>query len=128
MDLYGIPTVYVRDAGLSSYLSGVARVQSDSVSSAGGSSNSDDDDRTLLSLSPYPSILAEFNYYMGPEDVTSPKCLGWKDVDGTTWTPRCLPLGGNSVWASAGRPVLLGIVDVGGGCRGPADSGRGNGR
>jgi hypothetical protein len=72
-----------------------------------GESSCNNDDDGTLSLSPYPSILAKFNYYnMVPKDVTShpPSAwgLGWKDLDGTTWTPRCLPsLGGNSVWASA---------------------------
>ena len=49
-----------------------------------GESSCNNDDDGTLSLSPYPSILAEFIYYMVPKDVTSPKCLGWKDLDGTT--------------------------------------------
>ena len=110
MDLYGITKVYVCDAGLSAY-----------VPIRFGESSCNNYDNGTLSLLPYPSILAKFNYYMVPEDVTSPKCLGWKDLDGTTWTSRCLPLGGNSVWASAGSPAPLG------GRQGTADSGRGNG-
>lgn len=50
------------------------------------------------------SIVAEFNYYMGPNDITSIDCLGWKDVSDDTWNPKCLPLAGTSVWASAGSP------------------------
>jgi nicastrin len=116
---YGIPTVYVRDTGLVSYLSSVATTQSTSLLSSSSSSSDNAADAAagdvdvLLSTSPYPSILAEFNYYMGPEDITSPKCLGWKDIDGS-WTPRCLPLGGNSVWSSAGSPVPVSNNNDGG--------------
>lgn len=105
IDWLGVPTVYVRDTGLVSYLISVATSQSNSLLSSSSSGSSVD---VILSTTPYPSILAEFNYYMGPEDINSPKCLGWKDIDGS-WTPRCLPLGGNSVWSSAGSPVPVSL-------------------
>ncbi|KAL3822337.1 hypothetical protein ACHAXA_002652 [Cyclostephanos tholiformis] len=110
-DMYGVPTAYVRDDGIVSYLATMASAQSDALRSATTTASS-------LSSSPYPSILSEFNYYMGPGGeidaesgravYDSKKCLGWRDVDGN-WTPRCAPLGGNSVWAGAGSPVPLGV-------------------
>jgi nicastrin len=119
--MYGIPAAYVRDAGIASYLASEAKAQSDALSAAAGGGEDDD-----LSVSPYPSILAEFNYYMGPGGVDSEttgaasvlydskKCLGWRDANGD-WSPRCAPLGGNSVWAAAGSPVPLDVGDGGGG-------------
>lgn len=45
-------------------------------------------------------VVAEFNYYMGPvSDMNSYKCLSWKDVSDSEWRPKCLPLGGQSVWS-----------------------------
>lgn len=49
-------------------------------------------------------VAAEFNYYMGPDGITSKDCLQWKDAATDEWNPKCLPLGGSSVWASAGSP------------------------
>lgn len=49
----------------------------------------------------YPMWTAELDYYFGPSGVTSSKCLRWKDVDGNL-VPQCMPLGGQSVWASLG--------------------------
>mmetsp|Transcript_23021 Transcript_23021/g.35521 ORF Transcript_23021/g.35521 Transcript_23021/m.35521 type:complete len:792 (+) Transcript_23021:129-2504(+) len=84
LDLYDVPIVYVQDGELSTYLLSVAKDQTDST------------DRP---------IVADFNYYMGPPAPTnSIECLSWIDNDGE-WRPKCLPLGGNSVWATAGsRP------------------------
>ena len=62
---------------------------------------------TASNAAAYPSIVSEFNYYMGPDEVDAKKCLGWKDADGE-WSPRCAPLGGNSVWSVAGYPLALG--------------------
>ena len=106
-DMYGIPTVYVYDAATAEYLREVGTEQSASLQSSSNSNNEDDTTNAV-----YPSILSEFNYYMGPqvtesgEMVTSKECLEWKNVDGT-WSPKCLPLGGNSVWSVAGSPVSL---------------------
>lgn len=106
-DMYGLPTAYVTNVNTASYLRSVALEQSAALSSS--SSNSDVD------AAVYPSILSEFNYYMGPggevdddgNDVyDSKKCLEWKDTNGD-WSPRCAPLGGNSVWAVAGSPLPL---------------------
>ncbi|KAI2499580.1 Nicastrin [Fragilaria crotonensis] len=45
-------------------------------------------------------VVAEFNYYMGPiNDITSLGCLSWKDASDNQWSPKCLPLGGQSVWS-----------------------------
>jgi nicastrin len=49
-------------------------------------------------------IVAEFNYYMGPDAINSSECLGWKDLATDEWKPKCLPLGGTSVWATCGSP------------------------
>jgi nicastrin len=58
----------------------------------------------------WPLYVAEMDYYMGPSSVTSKKCLDWRDRDGTR-DPQCLPLGGQSVWATDGtldtRPKVL---------------------
>lgn len=45
--------------------------------------------------------VAEFQYYMGQEGITSKRCLNWKDMYGNR-APQCLPIGGASVWATAG--------------------------
>mmetsp|Transcript_42431 Transcript_42431/g.62163 ORF Transcript_42431/g.62163 Transcript_42431/m.62163 type:complete len:832 (+) Transcript_42431:116-2611(+) len=91
MDLYSIPSVYVSDADLSEYLikvsAGLDLSGDDNSSGKGGA-----------------STMAEFNYYMGPEGENSEGCLSWIDSDGETWNPKCLPLGGNSIWAVAGSP------------------------
>ena len=102
-DMVGIPTVYVADSQTAAYLRKVASEQANSISSD-------------LNTAVYPSVLSEFNYYMGPstntdgKTVTSQQCLEWKDLDGT-WSPKCQPLGGNSVWASAGTPVTIGYTE-----------------
>lgn len=103
VDMAGIPTVYIEDSQTAAYLRNVALEQANSISSD-------------LSAAVYPSVLSEFNYYMGPSEttdgtkVTSQQCLGWKDLDGN-WSPKCLPLGGNSIWAAAGTPVSLGYTN-----------------
>jgi len=102
-DMAGVPTVYIEDSQTANYLRIVASEQANSISSD-------------LNAAVYPSVLSEFNYYMGPSEttdgtkVTSQQCLGWKDLDGN-WSPKCLPLGGNSVWAAAGTPVTFGYTD-----------------
>ena len=45
--------------------------------------------------------MAEFQYYMGKDEMTSQQCLDWKDIYGNK-SPQCMPLGGASVWATAG--------------------------
>ncbi|KAL7430144.1 hypothetical protein ACHAXH_003793 [Discostella pseudostelligera] len=112
LDMYGIPTAYIYDVSTVNYLRSVAMEQSESLvaqdqtqaASAGAGAGE-----------AYPSIIAEFNYYMGPGGLvddngnnvyTSKTCLGWKDTNGE-WSPQCAPLGGNSIWATAGSPVAL---------------------
>jgi nicastrin len=82
LDLYGIPMVYVADADLSVAI--VAKAKDPSAHDS--------------------SIVAAFNYYMGPDNITSVECLRWKDTKTNRWNPKCLPLGGTSVWATAGSP------------------------
>ena len=103
-NMYGLPTAYIYDGDTADYLRGVAEEQS----SVHLTSATDD---------PYPSVVSEFNYYMGPsehngETATSKTCLEWKDINGE-WNPRCLPLGGNSVWSVAGSPLPLGYNNAG---------------
>ena len=107
-DMFGLPTAYVYDINTSNYLSSVATEQSASLSSSEGSESD-------IQAAVYPSILSEFNYYMGPGGETdangnamynSQKCLEWRDTN-DKWSPRCAPLGGNSVWSVAGSPLSL---------------------
>ncbi|KAL7466700.1 hypothetical protein ACHAXS_006987 [Conticribra weissflogii] len=97
-DMYGLPTAYVYDNSTAQYLRNVATDQAATVV------NGND-----MNAAIFPSVVSEFNYYMGPgnngeEIFTSKSCLEWKDTDGK-WSPKCLPLGGNSVWAVAGSPI-----------------------
>ena len=49
----------------------------------------------------YPAMIAQVDLYMGPSIMDSITCLGWKDQDPShTWNPKCLPIGGNSIWAT----------------------------
>eukprot|EP00578_Thalassiosira_sp_NH16_P017567 CAMPEP_0181117890 /NCGR_PEP_ID=MMETSP1071-20121207/22777_1 /TAXON_ID=35127 /ORGANISM="Thalassiosira sp., Strain NH16" /LENGTH=283 /DNA_ID=CAMNT_0023202335 /DNA_START=197 /DNA_END=1046 /DNA_ORIENTATION=- len=97
-DMYGLPTAYVYDADTANYLRGVASEQSKAILSGEGGAS-------IETAAAYPSVLSEFNYYMGPggEEETdsngnsiydSKKCLGWKDASDGEWSPRCAPLGG----------------------------------
>jgi nicastrin len=85
LDLYSVPMAFVSDIEVSSSLRQESQFNMQQLET-----NED-------------HIVASFNYYMGGDSVDSIKCLEWKDVDGT-WAPKCLPLGGNSVWATAGSP------------------------
>jgi nicastrin len=82
-NLYGIPIAYITESNVAQAL----RVESEQALSSKNN-----------------AIVAEFNYYMGPEAMDSPSCLGWKDVSNNEWKPKCLPLGGLSVWAHTGSP------------------------
>ena len=79
MDLYGLPISFIADSDQSQALREEAQ-------------NADS------------KTLANFRYYMGPAEMTSPECLAWIDQGSNEWNPKCLPLGGSSVWASAGSP------------------------
>jgi hypothetical protein len=80
MDLYGMythggsMTVMLDAGGLLAYVR--------TVPIGYGESSCNNYDDGTLSLSSYPSILAEFNYYMGPEDATSHPPSAWV---GRTW-------------------------------------------
>lgn len=97
-DFHGLPMAFVKDSDVSDTLRNTAKDESKDA-----------------------EIVAEFNYYMGPEDMDSAQCLAWIDQASGEWAPKCLPLGGNSVWATAGpspkygsnqaRPVI--VVGVG---------------
>lgn len=80
-NLYGVPMAYVSDSDVAASLREESQVD-------GGNS----------------AIVAEFNYYMGPNGINSKDCLQWKDVAGGAWNPKCLPLGGTSIWSTAGSP------------------------
>jgi nicastrin len=80
-DLYGVPLVYINEYETSYYIRNAAQ-----------------------DLNKASEIYTQFNYYMGPDGVTSKDCLQWQDANSGTWNPRCLPLGGVSVWGFAGSP------------------------
>lgn len=82
-DMHGIPMAYVLESEVSQSLRQEAMSDSQAADDA---------------------IVAEFNYYMGPEGINSVECLGWKDAATNDWNPKCLPLAGTSVWAAAGSP------------------------
>ena len=90
IDMHGIPMAYVIDSDVSKSL----REEAQSVSEAAGD-----------------NIVAEFNYYMGPDKMNSAECLAWKDVATGQWNPKCLPIGGTSVWATPGSPPSYGNSD-----------------
>lgn len=88
-DLFGLPMAYVIDSDVSDAL----RQEAKEALSASSSSRSTS------------RVVADFNYYMGMEGVDSKQCLAWKDVATGDWMPKCLPIGGTSVWASPGTPA-----------------------
>lgn len=107
-DLYGIPSGYVNDVEIGNYILQSAKDQSElllSSSSSNGSTSASTSSSGIFSKNhfPAPPILAEFDLYMGPETMDTATCLSWIDND-DVWRPKCLPLGGNSVWAQAGSP------------------------
>ena len=83
-NLYGVPTALVNDADVGKYLLDAVR-RSDNGDDAADS-----------------DIVASFDYYMGPDEMDSFQCLAWRDVGDGQWRPKCQPLTGNSVWATAG--------------------------
>ena len=74
-DLYGVPMVYINEYETSYYIRNAAQ------------------DENKASV-----IYSEFNYYMGPDGITSKDCLAWVDAESKKWNPKCVPLGGVSVW------------------------------
>jgi nicastrin len=80
-DLYGIPVAYVNEEGPSKYIRQAAQSQE------------------LAN-----EIFSDFNYYMGPDGIKATECLAWEDAHNGEWSPKCLPLGGVSVWGFAGSP------------------------
>lgn len=99
-DLYGVPTSYVSQYDMAAYITSVSLQQSQDLLNeiSGGNSGAFHENTRN-----FPPIVAEFDMYMGPEEMDSKSCLSWIDTDGT-WNPKCLPLGGNSIWAKAGTP------------------------
>lgn len=81
LDMYGVPMIYVNEYETSYYIRNAAK------------------DQNKASV-----IYAEFNYYMGPDKITSTDCLAWVDTESQKWNPKCAPLGGVSVWGFAGSP------------------------
>lgn len=91
-NFHGIPMAFVNDPDIINYLLQVSKEPS------------------------LPAIVVGWTLYMGPSTATSTSCLTWKDASTQTWSPKCLPLGGNSVWSStttssssssSGKPVIL---------------------
>jgi len=80
-DLYGVPMIYINEYETSYFIRKAAQ------------------DENKASV-----IYSEFNYYMGPDGITSKDCLKWVDSESQQWNPKCLPLGGVSVWGYAGSP------------------------
>lgn len=80
-DLYGVPLVYINEYDTSYYIRNASQ------------------DRNKAH-----EIYTEFNYYMGPDGINSIDCLQWVDSQSQKWNPKCLPLGGVSVWGFAGSP------------------------
>jgi len=76
-DLYGLPVAYVADSNVA-----------DSLVQIPNNNN---------------NVVAEWDYYMGPADMDSLDCLAWHDDHDGDWSPKCLPLGGSSVWATSDR-------------------------
>jgi nicastrin len=99
-DLYGVPISYVSNYDVAEYITTISQQQSEEFLS---DLSIKDGEVSSKSSWKFPPIVAKFNMYMGPEEMDSSKCLSWIDTDGT-WNPKCLPLGGNSVWAAAGTP------------------------
>ncbi|CAB9526438.1 Nicastrin [Seminavis robusta] len=94
-DFYGLPMAYVPDSDVSNELRNAAMNQ---INKNNNNNNNEEQQEGSS------SIVAEFNYYMGPDGINSLECLGWKDQADGKWSPKCLPLGGTSVWATAGSP------------------------
>ena len=83
-DLYGVPMAYINSYEASGYIRQSAQQKNQKL-----------------------DIYGSFNYYMGPDGVNSEECLAWKDAEDGKWNPKCLPLGGTSVWAFAGSPPTI---------------------
>ena len=84
-DFHGLPMAFVKNSDVSDSLR-----------------------ETAMDESKKTDIVAEFNYYMGPKDMNSAECLAWNDAASGEWAPKCLPLGGTSVWATAGPSPTYG--------------------
>lgn len=80
-DLFGVPLAYVNEQEASGYIRESAQDAEKAV-----------------------EIYTTFNYYMGPDGINSVDCLAWRDAADDKWNPKCLPLGGTSVWGFAGSP------------------------
>ena len=88
-DLHGIPIAYILDSYVAQELRTEGQTSASSPTNNKATKN---------------AIVAEFNYYMGPDAMDSNTCLSWHDVSNQQWKPKCLPLGGLSVWAHVGSP------------------------
>ena len=98
VDYYGLPVAYVGSEPVAADLYNTSIDQAKVLEQILAGENVGDDDL-------YPAIVSEFKYYMGQADMNSEACLRWKDLDGE-WNPKCQPLGGASVWATAGSPEV----------------------
>jgi len=109
---YKIPTGYViNDPDMATYLQQISIDQSHTWlthSPDNNNNNDNNNDRSIYAtsgiLDSVNGVVAQFNLYMGKNDITTKQCLAWTNTNGGQWAPMCLPLGGNSVWATAGSP------------------------
>eukprot|EP00587_Corethron_hystrix_P001761 CAMPEP_0113308368 /NCGR_PEP_ID=MMETSP0010_2-20120614/6830_1 /TAXON_ID=216773 ORGANISM="Corethron hystrix, Strain 308" /NCGR_SAMPLE_ID=MMETSP0010_2 /ASSEMBLY_ACC=CAM_ASM_000155 /LENGTH=765 /DNA_ID=CAMNT_0000163387 /DNA_START=334 /DNA_END=2628 /DNA_ORIENTATION=+ /assembly_acc=CAM_ASM_000155 len=90
LNLGKTPGAFVADADVASYVLSTAQEQASSLS------------KNFAKTASSPLVSAKMMYYMGPEDATTESCLSWKDKYDDELSPKCLPLGGNSIWAIAG--------------------------
>jgi len=117
LDMHGIPTGYVDDDSIAEYILTVADQQAADFLSVLSNENANVFDEDIKK---FPPIMGEFEMYMGPENMNSTTCLSWVDTDGQ-WRPKCLPLGGTSVWGLAGSPYERGSGSANDGDDGNAD-------
>lgn len=103
-DMYGIPTGFVQDSRIAEYMYNAGDQQATDFIAKLSNENVNVFDEEIKK---FPPIMAEFDLYMGPEEMNSIDCLSWIDNDGN-WRPKCLPLGGTSVYATAGTPYTRG--------------------
>ena len=106
-NLFGLPSGYVGDEDISDYLWNIAQDQMkaflDNSGDDGSSSSSSNEENMELNPGKSEGVVAEFKSYMGPEDADSKTCLEWENLDGTR-SPKCAPVGANSVWGALGSP------------------------
>ena len=91
-DLYGVPMAYVNDIQTGTHMLQAAKDQFNLLLSTYSSEfsrqseNKGDGLFSSVGTSSIPLVLAEFDFYMGPETVNTETCLGWIEND-DMWRP-----------------------------------------